>query len=137
MYSDEYFMKKALILAEKAYNEDEIPVGAIIVKNNEIIAEAYNKKDTTKIVSKHAEMIAIEEANLREKDWRLYDTTIYVTMEPCPMCAGAIQQSRIKRLVYGCSSNVKENSKIIKKILQSDQYNHQVDIKEGVFKNKR
>ena len=133
MYSDEYFMKKALLLAKEAYNNEEIPVGAVIVKDNVIIAEAYNQKDSAKMVTKHAELIAIEKASIVQEDWRLCDSTIYVTMEPCPMCAGAIQQARLKRVVYGCSSNIYENTKIINKILQNPQYNHYVDIKKGVL----
>lgn len=136
MYSDEYFMDIALKLAEKAFYEDEIPVGAVIVRDNKIISKAYNKKDTTKLVSKHAEMIAIEKANKKLKDWRLNDCTIYVTLEPCPMCAGAIQQSRINRVVYGCAANNKYNSDIIFEIFKNKQNNHQVSITSGVLNNK-
>lgn len=135
MYEDEYFMQRALFLAKEAAKNEEIPVGAVIVKNNKIIAEAYNQKDSTKLVTKHAELIAIEKASIVEKDWRLCDATIYVTMEPCPMCAGAIQQARIKRLVYGCSSNIHENTDILNKILQGEQYNHQVIIDKGILEN--
>ncbi len=135
MYNDEYFMSKALSLAKVAYENEEIPVGAIIVKDNQILAEAYNQKDFAKLVTKHAELIAIEKASAVVKDWRLCDTTIYVTMEPCPMCASAIQQARIKRLVYGCSSNIHENTDIIYRILQNDQYNHYVDIEKGILEN--
>ena len=133
MYDDEYFMKRALCLAKAAYRDKEIPVGAVIVRNNQILAEAYNQKDTKKIVTKHAEIIAIEQANITEKDWRLCGATIYVTMEPCPMCASAIQQARIKRLVYGCSSNIRENTVIINKILKNPKYNHSVEITSGVL----
>jgi len=133
MNSDEYYMKKVLELAFMAQKSSEIPVGAIIVKDEKIIAEAYNQKDTKKIVTKHAEIIAIEQANITEKDWRLCGATIYVTMEPCPMCASAIQQARIKRLVYGCSSNIRENTVIINKILKNPKYNHSVEITSGVL----
>lgn len=134
MYNDDYFMNIALSMAKQAYHENEIPVGAIIVKENKIIASAYNKKDSEKLVTKHAELIAIEKASINLGDWRLNDCTIYVTMEPCPMCAGAIQQARIKRLVYGCSSNIQENSQIINKILNNREYNHQVTIECGILK---
>ena len=133
MYDDEYYMNIALSLAKQAFNDDETPVGAIIVKDNAIIAKAYNQKGSAKLVTKHAELIAIELASVILNDWRLNDCTIYVTMEPCPMCASAIQQSRIKRLVYGCSSNVLENTKIIYDILQNKQYNHQVSIDKGIL----
>ena len=149
MNKDKYYMQIALDTAKKAFDNNEIPVGAIIVKNDEIISIAHNQKDSSKIVTKHAEIIAIEAANLKFNDWRLNECTIYVTMEPCPMCAGAIQQSRIKRLVYGCKSNIDENSEIIQKILKNNIYNHQVSIEKGIleeecsnilkdfFKNKR
>jgi len=133
MYDDEYYMSIALFLAKQAFSDDETPVGAIIVKDNKIIAKAYNQKDSTKLVTKHAELIAIERASDVLHDWRLNDCTIYVTMEPCPMCASAIQQSRINRLVYGCSSNISENTKIICDILQNKQYNHQVSIDKGIL----
>lgn len=133
MNKDKYFMKKALLLAEEARNNNEIPVGAVLVKDNKIIAQAYNQKDSKKIVTKHAELITIEEACHLLNDWRLYDTTLYVTMEPCPMCASAIQQARIKKIVYGCSSNNNENTIIINKILKNTNYNHSVEICNGVL----
>ena len=97
----EYYMSIALKEAKKAYKKEEIPVGAIIVKNNKIISKAYNKKEKSKNVIKHAEIIAISKACKKLKNWRLEDCEIYVTMEPCMMCCGAIQQSRIKKIVYG------------------------------------
>ena len=133
MNIDEFFMEKALLLAKEAFNNDEIPVGAILVKDGIIIAEGFNNKDNQKKVTKHAELIAIETASNILHDWRLCDTTLYVTMEPCPMCASAIQQSRIKRLVYGCSSNNSENEKIINLILQNSKYNHKVEITKNIL----
>ena len=133
MFDDKYFMGQALKEASKAYKKNEIPVGAVIVENNKIIARGYNKKDSTGIVNKHAEMVAIEKANKKKKDWRLNDCTIYVTLEPCPMCASAIQQSRMSRVVYGCSSNNSLNSKIIREIFNSDNSNNQIQIKSGVL----
>lgn len=132
--NNEYFMNIALKLAEQAFKENEIPVGAIIVKDNKIIAEAYNKKDSTKLVTQHAEIIAIETASKNLNDWRLNDCTIYVTMEPCPMCASAIQQARITKIVYGCSSNISDNCKIINDILQNPKFNHQVIVEHGTLK---
>lgn len=98
---NEYYMNVAIKEAKKAYKYEEVPVGAVIVKNNKIISKAYNKKEKTKNVTKHAEIIAISKACEKIKNWRLDDCEIYVTMEPCMMCSGAIQQSRIKKIVYG------------------------------------
>ena len=98
---NKYYMNIAIKEAKKAYKSEEVPVGAIIVKNNKIIAKAYNKKEKTKNVIKHAEIIAISKACKKIKNWRLDDCEIYITMEPCMMCSGAIEQSRIKKIVYG------------------------------------
>ena len=98
---NEYYMNIAIKEAKKAYKYEEVPVGAVIVKNNKIISKAYNKKEKTKNVTKHAEIIVIQKACKKIKNWRLDDCEIYVTMEPCMMCSGAIEQSRIKKIVYG------------------------------------
>jgi len=97
----EYFMNEALKQAEKAYKKLEVPVGAIIVKDGKIISRAYNQKEAKKSVVKHAEIIAIEKACKKIDNWRLNDCEMYVTLEPCPMCAGAIMNSRIKKLYIG------------------------------------
>ena len=98
---NKYYMKIALKLAKKALKQGEVPVGAIIVKNNKIISKAYNKKEKTHNVTKHAEIIAISKACRKLKNWRLENCEMYVTMEPCMMCSGAIEQSRLKKIVYG------------------------------------
>ena len=98
---NEYYMNIAIKEAKKAYKYEEVPVGAVIVKNNKIVSKAFNKKEKTKNVIKHAEIIAISKACEKIKNWRLEDCEIYVTMEPCMMCSGAIEQSRIKKIVYG------------------------------------
>ena len=98
---DEYYMNLALIQAKKAQKNKEVPVGAIIVKNNKIISKAYNKKEKKKNSIYHAEIIAISKACKKKKNWRLNNCSIYSTLEPCPMCASAIEQSRIKQVIYG------------------------------------
>ena len=99
------YMNIALKEARKAYKKNEIPVGAIIVRNNKIISKACNKKEKTKIVSNHAEIIAINKACKKLKNWRLNDCEIYITMEPCMMCCGAILQSRISKIIYGTTND--------------------------------
>ena len=98
---DEKYMKRAMELAHMAEQIDEVPVGALIVRNGEIIAEAYNTRESSKCATHHAEILAIERACERLGGWRLIDSTLYVTMEPCVMCAGAIINARIQRVVYG------------------------------------
>ena len=104
--ADERYMREALVLAETAYAAGEIPVGAIVVKNGEIIGRGYNLREKNKSAVSHAEIIAIEEACKNVGSWRLSDCTLYVTLEPCPMCAGAIVNSRIDRVVFGCKDSV-------------------------------
>lgn len=99
--NDILYMKRAIELAEKARELDEVPVGALIVQRGEIIAEAYNTRETSKCATHHAEILAIEQACKRLGGWRLPECTLYVTLEPCPMCAGAIINSRIDRVVFG------------------------------------
>ncbi len=122
------YMNLALQEAKKAFSLNEVPVGAIIVKNGEIIAKSHNLKVKTNNILNHAEIIAIISASEKINDWRLNDCDMYVTLEPCPMCAGAIQQSRIRKIYIGSASNVKSNKNVIKNILQNDDFNHYVDI---------
>ena len=98
---NEYYMNLAIKQAKKALKHNEVPVGAIIVKDSKIISQAYNKKEKSNDVTNHAEIIAISKACRKLKNWRLDDCILYVTMEPCMMCSGAIEQSRIKKIVYG------------------------------------
>ena len=99
--TDVYFMKEAIIEAEKAAAIGEVPIGAVIVRNGEIIARAHNERETGKDATRHAEIIAIEKACAALHGWRLIGCDLYVTLEPCPMCAGAIVNSRIVRVIYG------------------------------------
>ena len=135
---DQYYMQVAFKEAYKALKHNEVPVGAVIVKNGKIIAKAYNKREKTNDVTKHAEIIAISKACKKIKNWRLEGCTIYVTMEPCMMCCGAIEQSRISKIVYGAKNdNFGNLDKIsIKNISQELE----VECKKIVcdfFKNKR
>ena len=100
------YMNLALKEAEKALKKDEVPVGAIIVKNNKVIAKAHNMKERRQCVIEHAEIIAIKKASKKIKSWHLDDCEMYVTLEPCKMCCGAIEQSRIKKVYYGAESYI-------------------------------
>ena len=122
------FINIALDEANIAYNLNEVPVGAIIIHNNEVIAKSHNLKRSTNNVMNHAEIISIIEASNYIGDWRLNDCEMYITLEPCPMCAGAILNSRIKKIYIGCESNIKSNKEIIKNILQNNESDHFVEI---------
>jgi len=102
---DEKFMKEAIKEAKKAWNKDEVPIGAVIVKNDKIIARAHNLRESKQIATAHAEILAIEKACKKIGSWRLNECTLYVTLEPCAMCSGAMILSRIKRVVYGASDS--------------------------------
>ena len=135
---DEYYMNIALKEAKKAVKYNEVPVGAIVVKGNKIISHAYNKREKTNDVTKHAEIIAISKACRKLKNWRLEDCTLYVTMEPCMMCCGAIEQARISKIVYGTrNENFGCTGKInIKNISQTCE-KECTKIVQDFFKNKR
>ncbi|GLI53220.1 tRNA-specific adenosine deaminase [Thermodesulfovibrio yellowstonii] len=126
-------MKEALKEAEKAYEKGEIPVGALIVVNGEIISKAHNIKETTFDPTAHAEILAIREAARILGAWRLTDATLYVTKEPCIMCSGAIVNSRIKRLVYGCNDPKGGAVVSLYNILNDKRLNHQVEITNGIL----
>ena len=120
------FLDLAFELANKAFNLDEVPIGAVIVKNNKIIGCGYNQKEFNNSVLKHAELIAIEEASKNLNNWRLDDCDLYVTLDPCPMCASAIKQARIKN-VYSALNNTDEKYlEIINKIFVGDNTNPSV-----------
>lgn len=122
------YMVLALEEAQKAYKKNEVPVGAVIVKDDKIIAKSHNLKVKTNQIISHAEILAIMEATEKLNDWRLNECEMYVTLEPCPMCAGAIYQSRFKKIYIGAKSNINSNEKIIRDILTNSEYNHQVEI---------
>ena len=135
---NEKYMNEALMLAKKAYDEDEIPVGAVVVYNNKIIGCGYNQKEKLNNPLKHAELIAIEEACNYIGDWRLNDCELYVTLEPCQMCMGAIVETRIKKVAYGVNKgdqmfNIQKDIIVEGGILQDEC----LQIIQKFFKNKR
>lgn len=139
---DEYYMRIALKEANKSFKYNDVPVGAVIVKGDKVISKAYNKKEKTKIVTKHAEILAIEKACKKLETWRLDDCILYVTLEPCIMCYGAIKEARISKVVYAISSPKYGFTNLIK---NSDNYylikgNYSKESKKLLqlfFKNKR
>lgn len=116
----------ALNEAILALKQDEVPVGAVIVKNDIVIGKGHNKKEKNNSIIAHAEIMAIKEASKNLKNWRLDDCVLFVTLEPCPMCASAIQQSRINTIYYGCSRNDEKNLQIIKQIFSTNNHNKKV-----------
>ncbi|GEN53073.1 tRNA adenosine(34) deaminase TadA [Halobacillus faecis] len=133
MLDDEHYMKLALEEAEKAELEGEVPIGAVIVKDGEVIATGYNQRETSQLASSHAEFIAIERANKQVGSWRLEECTLYVTLEPCPMCAGAILQSRIPRIVYGAKDPKAGCAGTLLNLLDDDRFNHKSEVLPGVM----
>ena len=129
---DELYMKEALLMANKAFNKNDVPVGCVIVKNDHIIAKAFNTKNIKNCSINHAEVLAIKKACKKLGTWHLDDCTLYVTMEPCLMCCGAIIQSRIKRVVYGASC---EKFGYAYEVLNSKKNNHRVDVTGGVLED--
>lgn len=130
---DEYYMKEAIRQAKKAEKILEVPIGCVIVYEDRIIARGYNKRNLKKTTLAHAEIIAIAKAGKIIGDWRLEDCTMYVTLEPCQMCAGAIVQARMKRVVIG-SRNAKAGcAGSVLNLLQEERFNHQTELTEGVL----
>ncbi len=130
---DEKFMREALKQARKAYAIGDVPIGCVIVRDGKIIARGYNRRTHDKDPLAHAELKAIEKASRKIGDWRLEGCTIYITLEPCPMCAGAIVQARIDRAVIGCMSPKSGCAGSIVNLLQMDEFNHQVELTTGVL----
>ena len=127
------FMQEAINEAKKAEAIGEVPIGAVIVKDNQIIARAHNLREQNQLSSAHAEMLAIEKANQVVGSWRLEGCTLYVTLEPCPMCAGAIVQSRIPTVVYGASDPKGGCCGTIYNLLQEPRFNHESELVTGVL----
>ena len=130
---DEKYMKEAVRQAKKAYAIGEVPIGCVIVYKDKIIGRGYNRRTIDKNVLAHAELIAIRKACKKMNDWRLEECTMYVTLEPCQMCSGAIVQSRMTRVVVGCMNPKAGCAGSILNLLKMEQFNHQVDLTTGVL----
>jgi tRNA(adenine34) deaminase len=133
--TDQYFMREALRLAQKAYKADEVPVGAVVVQDGKIIARAYNQVELLKDATAHAEMLALTAAEAAVGDWRLTDCDVYVTKEPCPMCAGALVHTRVRRVIFGCADQAAGAAGSVVNLLQMPTLNHRCDIAVGVLEN--
>lgn len=133
MTEDERYMKEAIKQAKKAYALDEVPIGCVIVQDNKIISRGYNRRNTDKNALAHAEISAIKKASKKTGDWRLEDCTMYVTLEPCQMCAGAIVQSRMKKVVIGAMNPKAGCAGSVINILQMKQFNHQAEMENGIL----
>ena len=133
MNQDERYMKEAIKQAKKAYKIGEVPIGCVIVYKDQIIGRGYNRRTIDKNTLAHAEMIAIKRASKWMDDWRLEDCTMYVTLEPCQMCSGAIVQSRMKKVVIGCMNQKAGCAVSILNLLQVEAFNHQVEMEVGVL----
>ena len=134
MTKDETYMRAAIVQAKKAYKREETPIGCVIVYEDKIIARGYNKRNWKKNTLAHAEILAINKASKVLGDWRLEDCTMYVTLEPCPMCAGAIVQARIPKVVIGSMNGKAGCAGSVMNLLQTEGFNHQAEVVSGVLK---
>ena len=132
---DEAFMREALRQAQKAYEVDEVPVGAVVVRAGKVIGRAYNQVELLKDATAHAEMLALTQAEAAVGDWRLTDCDLYVTKEPCVMCAGALIHIRVRRLIFGCADTKSGASGGMINLLQHPGLNHHCEITSGVLQN--
>ncbi len=130
---DESFMREALRQAQKANEAGEVPVGAVIVREGKIIARAYNQVELLKDATAHAEMLALTQAEAAVGDWRLTECDLYVTKEPCAMCAGALVHTRIRRVIFGCTDPAAGAAGSVMNLLQMPALNHRCDIASGVL----
>jgi tRNA(adenine34) deaminase len=131
--NDEKYMRLAIDEALKAKDKSEVPIGAVIVQNDEVIASAYNLRETEQRSVAHAELLAIDEACKKLGTWRLEDATLYVTLEPCPMCAGAIVLSRVKRVVFGAYDPKGGCAGTLLNLLEFEKFNHQAEVVGGML----
>lgn len=133
LLSDDHFMREAIRQARKAASQDEVPIGAVIVHEQKIIARAWNQVETLKDATAHAEMLALTQAESAMGDWRLNECDLYVTKEPCPMCAGAIMHCRVRRVIFGCPDLKGGAAGGFWNLLQAPNLNHRCEITSGVL----
>src|SRR5207253_3062556 len=131
--NDQHFMREALRQAQKAYEADEVPVGAVVVRAGKIIARAFNQVELLKDATAHAEMLALTQAEAAVGDWRLTDCDLYVTKEPCPMCAGALVHTRIRRVIFGCPDPSAGAAGSVMNLFQMPALNHRCEITSAVL----
>ena len=134
-FNDEYWMQKAIQLARKAEAENEVPVGAVIVKDDQLIAEGWNRLIQSHDPSSHAEIVAIRNAGQALNNYRLIDTTLYVTLEPCAMCVGAMIHARIKRLVFAAFDPKTGAAGSAIELIQSEKHNHRIEFIGGILES--
>jgi tRNA(adenine34) deaminase len=132
LHSDAYFMGEALRQARRAWEAEEVPIGAVVVHGGRIIARAYNQVETLKDATAHAEMLAITQAESVIGDWRLEECELFATKEPCPMCAGALVHVRMKRLIFGCASEKDGAAGTLMNLVQHAALNHHCEVTSGV-----
>src|SRR5438067_13313447 len=135
LQNDQAFMREALRLAAKARAADEVPIGAVVVRADKIIGRAYNQVELLKDATAHAEMLALTQAEAAVGDWRLVDCDLYVTKEPCVMCAGALVHTRIRRVIFGCADPAAGAAGTVINLLQMPTLNHRCDIAAGVLQD--
>lgn len=133
--SDEYFMREALRMASKAAGAGEVPVGSVVVRAGKIIARAHNQVELLKDATAHAEMLALTQAEAAVGDWRLIDCDLYVTKEPCAMCAGALVHTRIQRVIFGCADPSAGAAGSVINLLQMPALNHRCDVASGILQD--
>jgi len=133
--TDDDFMREALRQAKKAYDSSEVPVGAVVVRERKIIGRAYNQVELLKDATAHAEMLALTQAEAAVGDWRLTDCDLYVTKEPCAMCAGALVHVRVRRVIFGCADPRAGAAGSVINLLQMPALNHQCEITSGVLQS--
>jgi tRNA(adenine34) deaminase len=133
--NDAYFMNEALRLAAKAFEKEEVPVGAVVVRDGRIIGRAYNQVELLKDATAHAEMLAITQAEAAVGDWRLIDCDLYVTKEPCAMCAGALVHVRMRRVIFGCPDEQSGAAGGVLNLVQLPSFNHRCEITSGVLRD--